>query len=169
MKTRFSFFKLSVCALALCCSPLYAEEPPRANDSYALAGVEVGKVAFDITPGDPKKLLLFLKVIAQTHADLIRQAVTPDMILVFHGAAVKLLSTQHAEGLALDEEEAIKNIAELLADLKQKGVRIEACSIATNLFNVPNDSLLPGIELVGNTFVSQIGYQAKGYAIIPIN
>jgi hypothetical protein len=29
-------------------------------------------------------------------------------------------------------------------------------------------TLLPGIEHVGNTFVSQIGYQAKGYAIIPI-
>lgn len=41
-------------------------------------------------------------------------------------------------------------------------------SVATRLTGVDAETLLPGVEHVGNTFVSQIGYQAKGYAIIPI-
>jgi len=49
-----------------------------------------------------------------------------------------------------------------------EGVRMEACSVATKLFNVSNKSLLNGIKPVGNTFVSLTGYQAKGYASIPI-
>jgi hypothetical protein len=40
--------------------------------------------------------------------------------------------------------------------------------VATRLFSVDNATLLPGIEPVGNTFVSLIGYQAQGYATIPV-
>jgi intracellular sulfur oxidation DsrE/DsrF family protein len=47
-------------------------------------------------------------------------------------------------------------------------VRMEACSITTRLAGIDSETLLPGIDLVGNTFVSQIGYQAKGFAVIPI-
>jgi hypothetical protein len=31
-----------------------------------------------------------------------------------------------------------------------------------------NASLIPGVEPMANTFNSQIGYQARGYAVIPI-
>jgi hypothetical protein len=33
---------------------------------------------------------------------------------------------------------------------------------------IADPSLLPGIEPLGNTFVSLIGYQEHGYATIPI-
>ncbi len=170
MKTTMRFFQAGIVGIALGCAHIsYAADAPRPDDSFALKGVEVGKVAFDITPGDAKKLALFLKVIAQTHADLLRQNVKPDMVLVFHGAAVQLITSEYPADLALDDEDARKEIASILADLHHKGVRIEACSIATELFKVNTQALLPGIVLVGNTFVSQIGYQAKGYAIIPVN
>jgi intracellular sulfur oxidation DsrE/DsrF family protein len=52
--------------------------------------------------------------------------------------------------------------------LAQAGVRFEACAIATRLFGVENNSVLPQVKVVGNTFNSLIGYQAKGYALIPI-
>jgi len=45
---------------------------------------------------------------------------------------------------------------------------MESCSVATRLFKVDNASLLDGIKPVGNTFVSLTGYQAQGYANIPI-
>jgi intracellular sulfur oxidation DsrE/DsrF family protein len=45
---------------------------------------------------------------------------------------------------------------------------MEACSVATRLFGVDNGTLLDGIKPVGNTFVSLTGYQAQGYANIPI-
>lgn len=170
MKITVRFFQASLLGFVLCTAPLlHAESTPRPDDSFALKGIEVGKVAFDISPGNAQKLHLFLQVIAQTHADLIRQNVKPEMILVFHGAAVQLITTEYPADLALDEEDTRKEIAKILADLHQKGVRIEACAIAMNLFKVDSDVLLPGIVAVGNTFVSQIAYQSKGYAIIPIN
>lgn len=45
---------------------------------------------------------------------------------------------------------------------------MESCSISTRLLDIDNESIIPGIKPVGNTFVSQIGYQKKAYAVIPI-
>lgn len=149
-------------------SALQADEQ-KPDDSYALQGVETGKVVFDINiPGDAKKMQLYMKVIKQTYEDLLRQNVKPDMILAFRGMAVKLISTEQPDDLPLDHEEAFKAVANMIAELQAKGVRVEACSVATGLFKVSQDSLLPGVVHVGNTFVSLTGYQAKGYAIIPI-
>lgn len=160
---RFLF--LFVCLLA---PSAFAETPPP-DDSHALAGVKTGKVVFDINiPGNAQKLALYLKVIRQTHADLVRQGVAPDMILAFRGKAVTLITRDAVENAALDQEAAFKQIVEILAELGQQGVRVESCSVATKLFKVSNDKLLPGVVPVGNTFVSLIGYQARGYATIPI-
>jgi hypothetical protein len=52
--------------------------------------------------------------------------------------------------------------------LANPSVRAEAYSVAMRLTGVDAKTLLPGIEYVGNTFVSQIGDQAKGFASIPI-
>jgi intracellular sulfur oxidation DsrE/DsrF family protein len=149
-------------------APIHAETQ-RPDDSHALAGVEVGKVVFDINiPGKAKKMELYMKVIQQTYDDLVKQNVEPDMILAFRGMAVKLVSAKYGEDLPLDEEDAWKNFATMLADLQAKGVRVEACSVATALFGVDHETLLPGVIPVGNTFVSLTGYQAKDYGVIPI-
>jgi peroxiredoxin family protein len=47
-------------------------------------------------------------------------------------------------------------------------VRLEACSVATALFGVDNETILPEIVVVGNTFISALGFQAVGYAPILI-
>lgn len=128
----------------------------------------VGKVAWDINMGSAQKLSLYLKVIDETYADLKRQGVEPDMVFTFRGPSVPLVSAER-DDVPLDEEEHYDAIAAQIKDLLAKpGVRMEACSIAARLFGVDGATLLPGIDFVGNTFVSQIGYQAKGYASIPI-
>ena len=138
------------------------------DDAHALRGVESGKVAWDITVGDPRKLQLFLGVIEETYDDLKRQGVEPDMVFTFHGPALKLISTDRTD-VPLDLEADYDKIAEQLRALLGKpGVRMEACSIAARLMGLDGSKFLPGIHYVGNTFVSQIAYQAKGYALIPI-
>ena len=62
------------------------------DDADALRGVTVGKVVFDINPGDPETLAGYLEVIEQTHADLLRQKVLPDIILAVRGIAVTFVS-----------------------------------------------------------------------------
>ena len=137
------------------------------DDSDALKGVKTGKVIFDVNMVDPKKMTLYLMVIRQTVDDLVRQGVKPDVILAFRGLSVRLISNDR-ENIELEEHIHLDKIAEQIADLKAQGVRMEACSVATKLFKVDNKSLLDGIKPVGNTFVSLTGYQAQGYANIPI-
>lgn len=144
---------------------LFAGDIP--NDANALKGVEKGKVIFDINMIEAKKMTLYLMVIDQTVDDLKRQGVEPDVVLAFRGKAVRLISTDR-ENMELTDDEHLDKIATQLSDLQKKGVRIEACSVATKLFKVDNKTLLKGIKPVGNTFVSLIGYQAQGYANIPI-
>jgi intracellular sulfur oxidation DsrE/DsrF family protein len=142
-----------------------AEKPA---DTEALAGVSSGKIAWDINMASAEKLLLYLKVMDETYEDLKRQGVEPDMVLTFRGPSVRLITTDRAD-VPLDDEPHLDGIAEQLkAMLAKPSVRAEACSVATRLTGVDPETLLPDIEHVGNTLVSQIGYQAKGYAIIQI-
>ena len=150
--------------LALCTTSVLADKP---SDAAALRGVQHGKVVFDINAADAKRLNLYLAVIRETHDDLKRQGVQPDIILAFRGLAVSLVSTDR-ERFELTEFEHLDHVADQIANLRQLGVRMEGCSIATRIFQVDNTTLLQGITPVGNTFVSLTGYQAQGYAVIPI-
>ena len=143
----------------------YAEKP---TDSDALKDVNEGKIVWDVTVGNPIKLLLFMKVIEETYDDLVRQDVKPDMVFTFHGPVMKLISSQPLD-LALDEEEAQEELLGLLQEFSKKpGVKMESCSVAARLLGIDNDTIMPEVKPVGNTFVSLMGYQKKGYALIPI-
>lgn len=137
------------------------------DDAAALQGCRSAKALFDLNVSKASKLELYLRVIKQTHEDLVRQGVTPEMVIAFRGASVRLITT---ENWAFSEEEQglLRKSAATLKELQQLGARVEACSIATRLFAVDNKKLLPGVKVVGNTFVSLIGYQGQGYSLIPI-
>jgi len=156
---------LLLATLSLGIGAIQAGDKP--SDAKALQGITQGRVVFDINISQPNKLPLYLMVIDQTITDLEAQGVQPEVILAFRGKAVTLISTDHKR-IDLADIPDVEKAAEQLAALQQRGVRIEACSVATSLSGVDNATLLPGIEPVGNTFVSLIGYQAQGYATIPI-
>lgn len=152
-------------AILMVALPALAEQKP--TDSAALAGVAQGKAIFDVNMEDAQKMTLYLSVISETVDDLKRQGVKPDVILAFRGKSVNLIDKER-NNVELTKFEHLDRIADQLAELQSKGVRIEACSVATRLFKVKNKTLLDGVVPVGNTFVSLIGYQAQGYANIPI-
>jgi len=165
MKTSFHYLLL-LSLLAFAPNKGFSQD---INDADALANVNVGKVVWDITADNPKKLALFLSVIKETYEGLIKQNVKPDMIFTFHGGVVKLISTNR-EKVPLEDHDELDKVHQLLNELQKKeGVKMESCSIATRLFSVDNKTILEGIKPVGNTFISIIGYNTKGYAVIPIN
>ena len=137
------------------------------DDRAALKGVKSGKGLFDINITDVNKLPLYLQVIKETNEGLRKQGIKPDLIVAFRGGAVRLVSSNRT-GFSTDEKEDLGQADELIRELAQQGVRFEACAIATRLFRVDNASIIPHVKVVGNTFISLIGYQASGYAIIPI-
>jgi intracellular sulfur oxidation DsrE/DsrF family protein len=137
--------------------PARGAGPP--DDREALKGLDTGKVIFDIRVSEPEKMIFNLGLIVETFEGLRKQGVKPVMIAAFRGPGVKLLT----------REGSTEEIRDLLSELKKLGVRMEVCGVATRVFKVDNANLLPEVILVGNGFASLIGYQNKGYAVIPIH
>lgn len=139
-----------------------------ANDAAALAELKTGKGLFLVDIGDARKLNFYLEVIQGTYKGMRAQGVDPDFILVYIGPSVKYLSTspaaeveKSAGGLLLEIESNVEALAEL-------GIRQEICAVATRVFGIDDESVLPGLTLVGDGFISLIGYQAQGYHLVPV-
>ncbi len=158
---------LPVLLLVLFSSAIQAEKM-LINDAAALADLKTGKGVFLVDIGDAKKLNFYLEVIQGTYKGMKQQGVEPDFVLVYIGPSVKYLSTspaaeveKSAGGVLLEIESNVEALAEL-------GVRQEICAVATRVFGIDDESVLPGLTLVGDGFISLIGYQAQGYHLVPV-
>lgn len=138
------------------------------NDAAALGDLDRGRGVFLVDIGDVNKLAFYLEIIEGTHANLRRQGVEPDFVLVYIGPSVQYLTTAPREELAFEHEVALTRIAESTARLHALGVRQEICAVATRVFGIDNATVLPGLSLVGDGFVSLIGWQAQGYHLVPV-
>lgn len=151
-------------------TPLFTAQAATApiNDAAALQGVKEGKGIFLIDFSDPKKTAFYLEIIKGTHAGLTRQGVNPNFVIVYIGPTVRFLSVAPDGELELEHGDTLKAIAERVKELSQLGIRQEICAIATKVFKVPNETVLPGLTLVGDGFISLIGWQTQGYKLIPL-
>lgn len=138
------------------------------NDVKALGDLKTGKGVFLVDIGDPKKLNFYLEIIQGSYKGMKAQGVEPDFVLVYIGPSVKYLTAspsgeveRMAGGVLLDIESNIEKLAVL-------GVRQEVCAVATRVFGVENESVFPELELIGDGFISLIGYQAQGYHLVPV-
>ena len=138
------------------------------NDHAALGNLKTGKGVFLVDIGDAKKLNFYLEVIQGTYKGMKDQNVEPDFIVVYIGPSVKYLSNtpsdeteQEAGGILLEIEANIEALAEL-------GIKQEICAVATRVFGIDNKAVFPDLTLVGDGFVSLIGYQAQGYNLVPV-
>lgn len=125
------------------------------------------KVAFDITAGDAKRLLSILNVIDETRETFVKQGVTPRFVLAFRGPAT-LLVQSNQEKIKPEDRETAQKIATKLKQLKAApGVEsVEQCSVAMRLVEVKKEHVMPELTIVENSWVTLIGYQARGYAYI---
>lgn len=156
----------SISLLAIGLVPLSLRAEP-ADDKAALSGIREVKVAFDITEGDAKGLLNRINVIDETRQSLIRQGVTPHFVLAFRGPSTKLVQTDMQKVKPEDREVAAKIAAKIQEMSKAPGVaNIEQCSVAIRQQETKAENVLPEIKVVGNSWISLMSYQARGYAYI---
>ena len=137
------------------------------NDRQALEGVKVGKAIFDIATGNPNAMVTTLDVIGETIDDLKRYGVKPEIVIAFRGPAVRFL-TSNGDRIPPEHTATSMELSARIEQLAARGVRIEVCGITTRMMKMDNATLVKGAQPVANTFNSLIGYQAKGYALIPI-
>lgn len=137
------------------------------DDKAALQGLREGKIVFDITEGNGKKLLAKLNVIDETRQSLMQQGITPHIVLTFRSGATRLVQTDPEKIAPEDREYAAKVADKLQALSKAPGIEsLEQCSVAVRLSKVLPEQVLPEVKVVGNGWISLMAYQARGYAYI---
>ncbi len=170
MNMRFRLRPTALAALLLSTLslwPVLAGAQAVPDDRAALEGLKQAKVAFDITTGDAKALLGTLNVIDETRQSLIKQGVTPHILLAFRGPATLLVQSDQKK-IKQEDRETAARIAAKLKDLRgASGIDgLEQCSIAARHLGVNKADVRPEITVVGNGWISLMAYQAKGYAYI---
>ena len=167
--------RLTLAVLFLLCAPSFlstAQAAPSPDtglkDTEALRHLKVAKGVFMLDVKDPGKLAHVLKVIEETQEGMARQNVKPELVVVVIGQSVAFL-TKDRRGISYLDQRAVAEIQGAIAKLKGMGVRTEACGVALKGMDVRPDALIPEVTLVGNGFISAIGYQAQGYQLVPVN
>jgi intracellular sulfur oxidation DsrE/DsrF family protein len=144
---------------------LAADRAP--NDTAALTGLSKGKAVYDVRTSKPKALLFILKVIEQTENGMKEQGVEPDFILSFRGGTLPLL-TANPKVKDAAEKAILTEVRERLSAMHVRGITLEACNVAAGLFEIKREALADDLTLVGNSLISLVAYQNKGYALVPM-
>ncbi|MBE0603015.1 MAG: DsrE family protein [Deltaproteobacteria bacterium] len=144
---------------------------PAWSASYeaALRGVKGIDVVFDVGHGNAKSAnVIFWAVRDVYRNDAVRKLPeAPRAVVVFHGSAVKLLSSSRA-GVPKEDAAAMDELAATLREMKKEGVTLEVCMYAVRVMGVDPATLMPEVDRVDNGFVSVAGYQSQGYAVVAI-
>jgi uncharacterized protein len=169
MRHRTLGFSIAVALSLLALSPSAAVLAQQQQEEYAAAmeGVTSTDVAFDFRIGDPDVALGHLELIHDMldAPSMTRGGEEPEIVVVFVGPSVNLVSTdvatQQNNGMG-----ATPPIAEKISAMEEDGIRFEICMTAAHAHGVAAESILPEIEQVGNGWISLVGYQHQGYALI---
>lgn len=138
-----------------------------AEEYDAMKGVNSVKAIFDMRDGNLQTAVIHLNLIHDTYKELVAMKKNPVFVVVFMASAVKLISSDHS-GFTAEEQKSLKEIASIISRMSKAGIRVEVCVFAVKLFGVEPASILPEIERVGNGWISEIGYQARGYSLVPV-
>ncbi|PLX91318.1 MAG: hypothetical protein C0619_07580 [Desulfuromonas sp.] len=147
--------------------PLTAAASPPDN-RRALEGLSHAGVIFDVNVGSPTKLLLRLQLIEETVNGLSHGGVIPEVVVAFRGGATFFL-TEPDKYLPPDDLPHKLNIQKQVRRLRNLGYRLEQCAVAVRQLNIAPADIIEDVPLVGNGYVSLIGYQNRGFAFVPMD
>ena len=141
------------------------------SEEYStLKGLKSVKAVFDFELGNPQSALLHLQVIHQTFKDknIWVSKKKPELVVIFIGPSVKLVSKNRG-GFTAEDQKTLDEYASTVSAMTKDGIKLEICLVAAKVFGVEPSSILPEIKQVGNGWISLIGYEAKGYSLVPVS
>jgi hypothetical protein len=155
--------------IALCCASAAAVSAQTAYDNReALEGIKNAQIYFDVSLKDDDLLVFRMEVLDRTIQQLQEADVDAAVVIGFRGAASRFITKD--DHFVLDEQVANKiKIQDWIRQFTKQGFRVEQCAIAAKLLDIPPTDFLPEVSVVGNGYVSLIGYQAQGYAVVPMD
>ncbi len=165
---KYPFYKTCITfVFFLLCNLSYAAQVT-VDDHAAIGNLKVAKAVFLIDIGDAKKLNFYLEVIQGTYNRMVEQGVEPDFVLVYIGPSVKYLTLSPSDETEKITGNILIDVESKVSALNKLGVRQEVCSVAIRVFGIDEKSLFSDLTLVGDGFISLIGYQAQGYNLVPV-
>mgnify|MGYP001824530348 FL=1 len=143
--------------------------PVVAGDYAALKGVNGVNTVFDVSQASPKvSNIVFWAIRDLYQNDSVSTLPNkPNTVVVFHGPAVKLISTER-KWFKSEEVAEVDKFADTIRQMKKDGVTFEICDYAAKVMEVDPTTIMPEVDHVANGFVSIAGYQAQGYSVIRI-
>jgi intracellular sulfur oxidation DsrE/DsrF family protein len=138
-----------------------------AEEYDSMKGIDSVKVFVDMRDGMPKTAAVHMKLILDTYNELAAMKKKPVFMVVFMGSAVKLISSNLTD-FSAEEQKCLKDLADTISKMSEVGIRLEVCLAAVTYFGVEPASIQSEIKHVGNGWISEIGYQARGYSLVPV-
>lgn len=153
-----------VATVALLATPAWG-----AGYGNALKSVKGYDAVFEVSLGNPAAANVVFWAVKNAYEAPEVKALSkpPHIAVVFHGPAVKLLSSDKTLFTGAEWAE-VEKFQGTLRQMKKDGVILEICLYAADVMGVDKATIIPEIDRVGNGFVSVIGYQMQGYAVVRI-
>ncbi len=135
----------------------------------ALKGVSNYDVVFEVTQANPKMANIVFWAAKNSYEvpEVKALGKTPRVAVVFHGPAVKLISSDMSPFNDAERAE-VEKFQETLRQMKKDGANLEVCLYAVKVMGVDKETIITEVDQVGNGFVSVIGYQRQGYALVQV-
>lgn len=135
----------------------------------ALKDVKSYNAVFEVTQENPKVANIVFWAVKNAYevAEVKALGKAPGIAVVFHGPAVRMLSSDRTPFDAAEWSE-VEKFQETLRQMKKDGVKLEVCLYAVEVMGADKTKIMPEIDQVGNGFVSVIGYQMQNYAVVRI-
>ena len=138
------------------------------SDRMALNGLKEVKFVVDVNVGDPELLLIRMDLLDTTYSQLLDSGVTPTVLVAFRDKASRFI-TKNPKYLKPDQEKYRLEMKALIELFDELGFTIEQCGIAAAAQNIDPKDFLPQVRVVQNSYISLIGYQNQGYALLPMD
>lgn len=142
--------------------------PASAGEYISLKGIKSVDTIFDFRDGKPGSALIHLKLIHNTFKDQAIRDVSekPQFAVVFMASSVLLLSSERYKFSDSDKKKLVE-FDETISAMAKDGIRLEVCMFAANLFKVAPETIASEIHQIENGWISSLGYQEKGFSLIP--
>ena len=148
---------------------LFASASWAAGYGSALKGVTGFDAVYEVSQGNPAVANVVFWAVKNSYETAEVKALPKgsNVAVVLHGPAVKLISSN--KGAFSDAEWVeVQKFQDTLRQMKKDGVTLEVCDYAVKVMGVDLATIIPEVDHVANGFVSVVGYQMQGYAVVRV-
>jgi hypothetical protein len=143
--------------------------PAAGADIKALRGLKTVQLVCDVNIGDGQLLLRRMTLLDTTYSQLVDAGFSPSVVVVFRGPASRFITRGDSAYLQTSDKKYKLEMREWLEAFSDLGFVIEQCAIAAKAQKIKTTDFLPQVTLVDNGYVSLVGYQNRGYALLPMD